>query len=115
MKPKKKATARKSAAGNPVTEQHAHGTKKFNIDKRADLLIVAPEAAGHDDDLLTTPEVAEWLRVSSIWLEIGRSKNYGPPFQRLSATVIRYKRSAVRAWLAEREFQNTSQYKRKRA
>ena len=37
-------------------------------------------AVGDDDDLLTTPQLAEWLAVSEQWCEIGRHKGYGPPY-----------------------------------
>ena len=85
---------------------------KHHLDKRADLLAVAPEAMGSDDELLTTREVADWLRVSPEWLEIGRGKNYGPRFKRLGPTVIRYQRGTVREYLKEREYAHTKQYMR---
>jgi hypothetical protein len=92
--------------------QHTHSSGKHNLDKRADQIMASPAAVGHDDDLLTTAEVADWLRISTQWLEIGRSNgNYGPRFKRLGPGVIRYKRASVLAWLKEREFSHTSQYK----
>jgi hypothetical protein len=98
-------TKKKSKPKNP--KQHSHITGRFNLDKRADLLAVAPEAAGSDDELLTTRETSEWLRVSPDWLAIGRGKNYGPKFEVLGPSLIRYRRGTVRAWLAEREVAHT--------
>jgi hypothetical protein len=97
----------------PKSKPHAHTTGRFQLDKRADQLAVAPEATGNDDDLLTTWEVAGWLRVSTQWLDIGRIKGYGPPYQRLSPSLIRYRRGGVRGWLAEREHAHTSRFENK--
>jgi len=82
--------------------------RRHHLDRRAADL--AEAGAGDGDDLLNTTELAEWLQVSEQWLEIGRSKHYGPPFVRLAPTRIRYKRSSVLRWLKEREFSSTSQY-----
>jgi predicted DNA-binding transcriptional regulator AlpA len=65
---------------------------------------------GDDDDLLSTPEMMAWLKMSKAWLEVGRSKGFGPPFIRLSATCVRYRRGAVRAWLEQRQHTSTSEY-----
>ena len=63
-----------------------------------------------DTDLLTTAELAAWLGVTKAWVELGRVKNFGPPYLRLSAQMIRYRRSEVKAWLQERSFRHTGQY-----
>jgi hypothetical protein len=89
-----------------------HNPKRHHIDKRAASLKAA--APGGDDELLDTLQLASWLQVSVQWLEIGRSKNYGPPYERLSPTLIRYRRGAVRAWLVEREYASTEQYGKSR-
>jgi hypothetical protein len=82
---------------------------KHHLDKRAGDLIAA--GGGDTDDLLTTKQVATWLGVSVQWLEIGRSKGYGPPFVRLAKKRgVRYKRSTVLKWLAEREYACTAEY-----
>jgi hypothetical protein len=94
----KKTAATKSS---PQKEQHAHVTGRFKIDARAHL-IKNPEAV-NDDDLMTTAEVASWLSVSRQWLEIGRNKNYGPPFVRIGPGVIMYRRDTINKWLRERE------------
>lgn len=81
----------------------------LHLDRRADRLIVYGAAAGAPDDLLETIAVAAWFGVSKQWLEIGRHRGYGPPFLRLSGR-IRYRRSAVIAWLDERSHHRTSEY-----
>src|SRR5271166_5238251 len=81
----------------------------LHLDRRANLL-AALGAVGDDDDLLTTPQLAEWLAVSEQWCEIGRHKGYGPPYVKLAGRV-RYRRSAVRAWLDERAHRATSEYR----
>jgi hypothetical protein len=96
----KKSVARAAAVIPPP--------KTFHIDKRAGA--IASQVAGDDDDLLTTNETADWLQVSSQWLEIGRTRGYGPPYDRLSAKVIRYRRGKVRAWLDERSHRGTAEY-----
>jgi hypothetical protein len=81
---------------------------RHHLDRRASELI--ENGAGISRDLLTTEATAEWLGVSSQWLEIGRSKNYGPPFVRLSPRRIRYRRDDVVAWLRERTYRATAEY-----
>jgi predicted DNA-binding transcriptional regulator AlpA len=83
---------------------------KHHLDKRADALIAEP---GDDDELLSTRQVALWLQVSDQWLEIGRHKNYGPRFVRLSPQRVRYRRGDVRAFLASRTYNHTLEYTRK--
>jgi len=73
---------------------------KHHLDRRAHELL--EEGRGDPDELLTTAAVAEWLGVSTQWLETGRSKGYGPPFVRLSPSRVRYRRDRVRTWLDER-------------
>jgi predicted DNA-binding transcriptional regulator AlpA len=82
---------------------------RHHLDRHAGAIIV--EAANGDhDDLLTTPALAALFRVSKQWLEIGRSKGYGPPFIRLAPQVVRYRRGDVQAWLAERQYAHTADY-----
>jgi predicted DNA-binding transcriptional regulator AlpA len=85
---------------------------KFHIDKRAPSILAGSE--GHDDALLSTPEMAVWLGVSVPWLEIGRAKGYGPPFKRLSARSVRYRIGDAKAWLETRTFSATSEYPKKK-
>ena len=74
--------------------------QNFQIDNHADLLIV--EGDGDGDDLITSKDLARWLRVSLSWVEKSRAENYGPPFIRMTTHSIRYSRKAVLAWLAQR-------------
>ena len=84
---------------------------RHNLDRRADE--IAKAGADHDgDELLKTPETAKWLGVSDEWLEIGRCRGYGPKFIRLSTRRVRYRRSDVLAWLAERTHSSTASYSR---
>ena len=83
--------------------------KKHHLDRRADQIA---KIAGYDDDLLNTSTVAEWLGISTQWLEIGRCKNYGPKFIKLGTNLIRYRRGDVRAWLKKRTRASTSGYRR---
>jgi len=82
--------------------------KTHHLDRRADAIVAA--GAGCDDELLSTQDVARWLGVSVPWIEIGRSKNYGPKFQRLSARHIRYRRGDVVEWLRARTYACTREY-----
>ena len=82
---------------------------RHHLDRRAGELA----ASVSDDDpeeLLTTSDVAEWLGLSTQWLEIGRSRGYGPAFVRLSPRRVRYLRASVLDWLRERQFHATAEY-----
>ena len=79
-----------------------------HIDKRTPRILADVE--GDEDDLLSTGATAQWLGVSEQWLELGRSKKCGPRFTRLSARMIRYKRSDVLAWLKTRTHSSTAEY-----
>ena len=85
--------------------------RRHHLDRRASDLAAAGAAAGDPDDLLTTSEVAEWLGLSTPWLEIGRCKDYGPRYVRLSPRRVRYRRADVLAWLADRTHANTAEYR----
>jgi predicted DNA-binding transcriptional regulator AlpA len=85
------------------------------IPQRHHLDCHVPEIVGRtpgqsDDDLLSTHDVARWLGVSEVWLEIGRSHGYGPPFVKLSPRRVRYRRDAVLRFLDERTYRRTSEY-----
>ena len=84
-----------------VPEQH-------RLDRRATDLINA--SSGPADDLLSTREVADWLGMSILWLEVGRMRGYGPRFVRIGTRRIRYRRADVLAWLKSRTFSRTDQY-----
>jgi len=85
-----------------------HSPKKHHIDRRVDQIVAVN--AGAADDLLDTRQVADWLGVSIQWVEIGRSKNYGPPFKRLTARTFRYLRGDVLKWLKARTHASTAEY-----
>lgn len=83
---------------------------KHHLDRRADVIAEAVAAAGDDDDLLTTVQVANWFCVSPQWLEIGRMNGYGPPFVRVAPQVVRYRRGTMKEWLRERSHASTGEY-----
>ncbi len=56
--------------------------QKHHLDRRA-AEIADKGRQGDPDELLTTEETAAWLGVSRQWLEIGRSKKYGPAYVRV--------------------------------
>jgi predicted DNA-binding transcriptional regulator AlpA len=85
-------------------------TTRHHIDRYASAVI--EDGVGDNDDMLTTPQTAAWLRMSVGWLEIGRSKGWGPPFVKLAPQVVRYRRGDVKRWLAERQHTRTSEYQR---
>jgi hypothetical protein len=82
---------------------------RHNLDRRALALIDAANA-DTDDELQDTTRVALWLGVSPEWLEIGRSKGWGPPFVRPSPRRVRYRVGAVKLWLQDRAHRSTSEY-----
>jgi hypothetical protein len=82
---------------------------RHHLDRRA-LALMDAVNEGSDDELMATVLVAVWLGVSPEWLEIGRSKGWGPPFLRLSPRRVRYRRGDVKKWLQERAYRSTSQY-----
>jgi hypothetical protein len=84
--------------------------RKFHLDKRAPDLIAA--GAGDPNELLTTKDVAAWLRNSVQWLEIQRTKKdgYGPPFVKLAPRMVRYRRGDVLKWLDGRVHASTAEY-----
>jgi hypothetical protein len=96
-------TLKNSAAKRPLFAGSHH------LDRRAFDLIEAAQAEG-DEDLMSTPMVAVWLGVSPEWLEIGRSRGWGPPFLRLSPRRVRYRRGTVKGWLKERAYRCTAEY-----
>ena len=84
--------------------------QRHHIDRRAG--DVAGAAADRNpEELLTTAGTAEWLGISSQWLEIARHGGYGPRYVRLSPRRIRYRRSDVLAWLEERSHRAVAEYR----
>ena len=57
-------------------------------------------------EYMDTKDTAAYLRVSRQWLEIGRSKGYGPPFIKPgngSGGIVRYKRSEIDRWMLDHQ------------
>jgi predicted DNA-binding transcriptional regulator AlpA len=72
---------------------------RHHLDRRASVL--AAQCPG-DADLIDSRQLANWFGVSKLWVELGRIKNYGPPFVRLGPKLIRYRKSDVVKWLESR-------------
>ncbi|MGY2905230.1 helix-turn-helix transcriptional regulator [Bradyrhizobium sp. URHC0002] len=99
-----------------TSQNKSRTTGRLHLDRRASSLIAAAVTSeGGADDLLTTQQVANWLGVSTQWMEIQRDRDTGPPFQRLAPQLIRYKRDTVLTWLKQREYARTSQYRESRS
>jgi hypothetical protein len=65
------------------------------------------------DDLLTNEQAAALLGIKPTTLEIWRIRGKSPPFLKLGASKqapIRYQRSEITRWLAERSFSSTSAF-----
>lgn len=63
------------------------------------------------DELITNKEAATLLKIQPNTLEIWRHQGKGPPFLKLGDApnaTVRYQRSAVIDWAAERAFTSTS-------
>jgi predicted DNA-binding transcriptional regulator AlpA len=88
-------------------------TTKHHIDKRARQL--ADAIVGEPDQLMTTRELALFLGVSMQFLDIGRSKGYGPKFQAISPRCVRYRRSDVLKWLNARTYSCSADYTKRRS
>ncbi len=55
------------------------------------------------EDVLTERQVSDWLGLSQPTLSRHRLHRTGPPFVRLSARRVGYRRGAVEAWLSQHE------------
>ncbi len=75
--------------------------KSHHLDRRA-AAIVDLLTARDPDQMLTTVETAELLGCSVSFLEIGRIRGYGPPSQKITPRMVRYRRGDVLAWVRER-------------
>ncbi len=67
----------------------------------------------NQDELLTSAETAALLSIKTNTLEIWRHKGKSPPFIKMGdkpQAPVRYVRSAVMEWLAQRSFVSTSAY-----
>jgi predicted DNA-binding transcriptional regulator AlpA len=93
---------------NHKTEQPSE-LGRMLIDRRAHRLV---KLDFHDEESLSTKEVAAWLGVSVQFLEIARGKGegHGPKFKVLSPKVVRYRVGDVKAWLESRTHASTQEY-----
>lgn len=82
---------------------------KHHLDRRA-VALIEQANEGTDDELLNTMQTALWLVVSPQWLEIGRTRGWGPNFLKLSPRRVRYRVGDVKKWLAERSYRHTGEY-----
>ena len=94
------------ASTNQRTDAH-NPLGKLLIDRRAHRLV---DVDFHREEMLSTKEVAAWLGVSVPFLEIGRTRGYGPEFKRLTNKIIRYRVGDVLDWLKSRTHACTSDY-----
>jgi hypothetical protein len=82
--------------------------KKLHLDRRVSQIMATEQPISddqpiHNDDLLTTSQLALWLGVTVVWLESCRRNGWGPPYLQVTPHLIRYRRDEVRAWLKQRE------------
>lgn len=82
---------------------------RHHLDSRAAELAELAER-GSPDDLFPTDEAARLIGVSCQFLEIGRTKGYGPRFVRISPRCVRYRRSDILSWLNSRTHSSTAEY-----
>ena len=85
---------------------------RHHLDRRAHTLVGADGDEDDDDELLSTRELCDWLTVSYQWVTMGRSEGYGPPFVQLTPAKVVYRRGDVYAWLRERTYRSTAEYRR---
>jgi excisionase family DNA binding protein len=83
--------------------QHGDGITSYNAGSTDRPII------GLDEPLLTVQEAADYLRLSKSFLDKLRVYGGGPTFQRLGR-AIRYLKSDLHAWAAQRRFGSTSEY-----
>lgn len=94
----------------PLKPKPRSAPVRLHIDRRASKILASADPVTDDDVILDTKTVADWLGVSVQFLEIGRSKGYGPRFVRVSSRRVGYLRRDVRSWLKARTFASTAEY-----
>jgi predicted DNA-binding transcriptional regulator AlpA len=72
-----------------------------------------PENQLADRELMSTRECADFLGMSTQWLDAARNNGWGPKFTKLSPRATRYRRSDVMEWLRKRDDQATRKHVRK--
>ena len=100
-KPPAARRVRRSASGDGGSNDD--DPARHHIDRRAREIIDQLAIDLADDFLLTTLQCANWLGVSTQFLELGRIKGYGPPAVDIAPRVVRYRKNSVLQWLLERE------------
>lgn len=64
-----------------------------------------------EDELLPSSHVARWLGVSDVWMARDRVRGGGIPYLKLGLkkqSIVRYRRSDVERYIAERTRRSTS-------
>jgi predicted DNA-binding transcriptional regulator AlpA len=70
----------------------------------------SPHPAKADfSDLMTPPESAKYRKISESCQNKERIRGDGPPYIKIRGRLIRYKKSDVDTWLAERVCRSTSE------
>ena len=72
-----------------------------------------PERAPHPDDMLTAEQASPLIGRTVGTMKVDRVYGRGPKFIKCGegkASGVRYRRSDIEAWLAERTFSSTSEY-----
>jgi predicted DNA-binding transcriptional regulator AlpA len=90
-----------------ATNRTDNALGRLLIDSRAHQLI---HVDFHPEATLSTKEVAAWLGVSVQFLEIARTRDYGPKFVRITKRLVRYRVIDVIDWLKSRTHACTSEY-----
>lgn len=88
-----------SGGGRGVQSERSES--RSDADGALDAVSGAPTLKGRGDALLTTDEVASWLRVSPSTLCRWRQSGSGPRVLWLARAVPRYRRDDVQRWLDE--------------
>jgi len=60
-----------------------------------------------EEELLTTEEAAEWLKIPAATLKWWRHSKTGPPYVVKGTKYVRYRRSALEEWAAASEVSPT--------
>ena len=85
--------------GEPMSKNLAEIHTSYqlhHIDARTgQVLAMLQSAAIFDDQLISTKQLAALLGVSDQWVEIGRSKGYGPKWVVIGPRCIRYRMADV--------------------
>lgn len=61
-----------------------------------------------EDRLLARTEVAEHFGIPTRFLEIAATRGDGPPMYKIGGRMVRYRVGDIRAWIARRKVQSTS-------